>query len=215
MGSPKSDSMAHKNEFPQHEVSLSPFLIAKYEVTHADWNRIMGEPSRVASKHNGDNIPLEKVRWAEAKKFSETLGLSLPTEAQWEYACRGGASTRFSFGNEVSKFVSYGWHNKNSGSMPHPVGEKSPNGFGIHDMHGNVAEWCDDVWDPHLFKKRKSKQTDPLVTSGSYFRFLRGGAYYDRIERCRSADRSECDDPAIRASGRGFRPVWLFNKRSP
>ncbi|MEM7230968.1 MAG: formylglycine-generating enzyme family protein [Planctomycetota bacterium] len=213
-GSPESDARASKDERPQHEVTLSPFLIAKYEITQAQWRRIMVNYRAGVSKFTGDQLPVERVWPGHCVEFCDKAGFSLPTEAQWEYACRAGTTTRYSSGDEESDLAKVAWYHKNSRGRPHPVGQKPANGFGLHDMHGNVFEWCIDVYDHAFYSKTQSRERDARNTKGNY-RILRGGAYYEGDAGCRSAYRGEFDDPGIKGPGRGFRPVWPPNYPPP
>ncbi len=172
-------------EQPQHEVRLSPFLIAKYEVTQAGWRRVMGEEP---ARFKGDSLPVERVSWVECKEFAAKTGLSLPTEAQWEYACRAGTNGHFA---GTGKLDDMGWCKDNSGSTTHAVGQKQPNAFGLYDMHGNVWEWCEDAFDE--------------FSSG--YRAIRGGSWFVAAQHCRSAFRY-ADPPSNHLHSLGFRPTW-------
>ncbi len=210
MGSLESDEMAFDEEHPQHEVTLSPFLIGKYEIAQGQWRKIMGNlpGANTSQEPSGDVLPVGSAWLSHIEEFCDKTGLSLPTEAQWEYACRAGTTTRYSFGNEEAELAAVAWYHKNSKRRLHPVGQKIANGFGIHDMHGNVFEWCVDVYDAKFYSKPESRQRDARCASGFSYRVLRGGAYYTRSRNCRSAYRGEVDDPGIMGPGRGFRPVW-------
>ncbi|MDP6503084.1 MAG: SUMF1/EgtB/PvdO family nonheme iron enzyme, partial [Planctomycetota bacterium] len=137
------------NEKPIHKVTLSkPFYIGKYEVTQAEWKKITGKSP---SHFDGANNPVEQVSWENCQEFLKKLSVtgakfSLPTEAQWEYACRAGTTTRFSCGNRDTDLNDHAWFSSNAGRKTHPVGSRKPNSWSIHDMHGNVWEWCEDVW---------------------------------------------------------------------
>jgi len=202
MGSPESEAERDEREI-QHEVTLSPFLIAKFEVSQAEWKRVMGDNP---STFQGDDLVPVDVSWDDCKKFCEKLGLRLPTEAEWEYACRAGTDGPYA-GSGV--LVEMGWYAENSGQEPHPVGEKKPNDFGLHDMHGNVWEWCEDVWDPEFYSKPESRQKDPLCTSGSDARIFRGGSRGDYARNHRCAFRHGALS-SERFFFRGFRPSMSF-----
>ena len=179
-------------EGPVHEVTLSPFLIGKYEVTQRQWKKVMGtNPSKFTGD---DDRPVEQVSWDDIQGFEAKTGLALPTEAQWEYACRGGTTTPFA---GTRKLDDMGWYNKNSGSTTHPVGKKAPNGYGLHDMHGNVWEWCEDVYDESFYRKPEAGGPDPVATSGSGFRVFRGGGWFGDARGCRSSLRGG-DPPGAR-----------------
>ncbi len=161
MGSPETESGRGGNEGPVHKVRLSPFLIAKYEVSQAEWKKVMGDNP---SAFKDDTLLVEQVSWDDCQEFCTKTGLSLPTEAQWEYACRAGTSGPFAGTGNLDDM---GWHRKNSGGRrTHPVGEKKPNQFGLHDMHGNVWEWCEDVLNLDFYSE-DAPEVDPLFFAGS------------------------------------------------
>ncbi|MDB9387808.1 SUMF1/EgtB/PvdO family nonheme iron enzyme [Microcystis aeruginosa] len=141
-------SNENENEKPIHEVIVPAFQIGKYPITQAQYQAVMGyNPSRFSG--NPQN-PVETINWFDAQEFCEKLSqltgknYRLPTEAEWEYACRAGTKTRFSFGDDKEQLGDYAWVDGNSNNTTHPVGEKRPNPWGIYDMHGNVWEWCAD-----------------------------------------------------------------------
>ena len=142
MGSEKG----YADEKPQHRVTISrPFYLGKYEVTQAQWEAVMGNnPSRF----DGRNNPVEQVSWEDVRVFIARLNAHeghtryrLPTEAEWEYAARAGSTSAYSFGDDAARLGQYAWYGDNSGKTTHPVGQKLPNAWGLHDMHGNVWEW--------------------------------------------------------------------------
>ena len=147
---------------------------------------------------------MELVSWEDCKQFCEKSGFLLPTEAQWEYACRAGTSGPFA---GTGKLDDMGWSKENSGKAPHPVGEKQPNDFGLHDVHGNVYEWCEDMYDRHFYSTPDASKKDPVCRSGTKGRVMRGGSWLKDAVYLRSARRRWIDFPY---SGifTGFRPAW-------
>ena len=186
------------DEKPVHEVELSSFLLAKTEVTQGVWRRIMGDnPSRFKK---GDNHPVEQVSWEDCQKFCRKTGLRLPTEAQWEYACRGGTNTNYYWGNDIDG--DYCWYSGNSGGNTHAVGGKKANAYGLYDMSGNVWEWCADWYDSAYYSK--SPRKNPENTRKSSNRVNRGGSWGNDADYCRSAIRS-ISAPGFRNYNLGFR----------
>ena len=183
MGSPEDEGDRRQDE-KQRKVVVSPFLIAKYEVTQAQWQNVMGEN---LSRFKGDDLPVEEVSWEECRGFCEKTGLVLPSEEQWEYACRAGATSEYAGTGELDDM---GWYKDNSGKQTHPVGQKQANDFGLYDMHGNVLEWCEDVYEP-----------------GSEYRVVRGGSSRAPARDCRSASRIPAGPSRSRLSFVGFRVV--------
>lgn len=188
------------DEKPVHEVCVADFIIGKYEVTQGQWRRIMGnKPSNF--KDCGDSCPVEQISWEEAQQFIRRLnrqtGLQfrLPSEAEWEYACRsGGKQETFCGGNDINLLA---WHHDNSGGRPHPVGLKQPNGLGIHDMSGNVWEWVQDWFDREYYSK--SPRMNPQGPAKGSERTVRGGCW-------------DCEPKCIRASLRyWFAPNGHFS----
>jgi formylglycine-generating enzyme required for sulfatase activity len=194
-----------ERERPQYRVRFTrPFWLGKTEVTQAQWQAVMGaNPSVFQVPGN----PVEKVRWEDCQTFLTRLnekvvrrGVRLPTEAQWEYACRAGATTPFHFGNAREQLSDYAWWQENSERRTHPTGSRRPNPWGLHDLHGNVWEWCQDGWtdDP------AGAQTDPAGPTGRKVRVLRGGSWCNAAFYCRSAYRALVT-PCLRNYVIGFR----------
>ena len=200
MGAQKGDPYAKDDEGPVHEVTLSPFMITKYEVTQDVWERCMGtNPSRPKSA----DLPVEQVSWVDCQEFCRKAGLKLPTEAQWEYACRAGAQGRY---GGTGKLTDMGWFDMNSAKSTHVVGGRAPNDFGLHDMHGSVWEWCEDVYNESFYSTPKAAGPDPVCKSGSEDRVMRGGSFLDHGEFARCAFRTG-RPPGYSDHKTGFRVV--------
>ncbi|MCX7046264.1 MAG: SUMF1/EgtB/PvdO family nonheme iron enzyme [Candidatus Sumerlaeota bacterium] len=198
MGSNQNDT-----EKPIHSVELDGFWLGKYPVTQAQYQAITGQnPSNFKSASN----PVEQVNWDEATEFcrriSQKTGKTycLPTEAQWEYACRAGANGKYCFGDSESQLGEYAWFDGNSESQTHPVGQKKPNQWGLFDMHGNVLEWCADWYGAYTAEK----QRNPSGPGSGEYRVLRGGSWFNTPVLCRSAYRSY-NTPDYRLIFIGFR----------
>ena len=211
MGSPDSEQGRGDNEGPQHEVVITkPFYVGVTEVTQAQYEAVMGTNP---SKFKWPTNPVDSVIWDEAVEFcrrlSEKTGkaVRLPTEAEWEYACRAGSKMRFSFGGSDSALGDYAWYGSNSGDSggvqfrTHPVGQKRPNAWGLYDMHGNVYEWCADGYGPYS----SEASTDPQGAGSGGTRVVRGGSW-----RNGGADNLRCAHryghaPSFRRDNYGFR----------
>lgn len=203
-----------------HQVEISAFMMDKFEVTQSEYRLLTGEnPSRF----KGDNLPVERLRWNECLKYcnlrSEKEGLKpcydlktgdcdftangyrLPTEAEWEYACRAGSTGEFSNAGGQRKLDEVAWFRNNSKETTHRVGAKKPNAFGLFDMYGNVAEWCGDYYDPQYYENSPNK--DPRGPSQGSKRVLRGGSWKDRGKNISSSIRM-FDDPATADICQGY-----------
>jgi formylglycine-generating enzyme required for sulfatase activity len=179
------------------------FWLGKYPVTQREWTTIMGSnPSHF--KNVGDRAPVENVSWHDAQEFLKKLGdaFRFPTEAEWEYACRAGSSTAYCFGDDKAQLGDYAWYNENSDRTTHPVGQRKPNPWGIHDVHGNVWEWCQDGYGDYP----AGSVTDPTEPPQAVLRVFRGGGWCGNARFCRSAFRSK-SVPTYRRDDLGFRPV--------
>jgi formylglycine-generating enzyme required for sulfatase activity len=216
MGSPASEQGRDDDE-TQHEVTISEdYYLGVFEVTQGQYEKVMGTnpsyfPKRVIGKSDSSMYPVEKVSWEDAVEFCKKLSdlpeekkagrvYRLPTEAEWEYACRAGSKSAYSFGADSTSLGDYAWFGENSGNQTHPVGEKKANAWGLYDMHGNVWEWCSDCWG----KYPKGSVSDPSGPSEGSYRVNRGGCWGIGAADCRSANRSWLD-PSIRNYGYGFR----------
>jgi len=194
---------------PAHQVTLTKqYSMGIYPVTQSEYKRIMGSnPSRLQEHRH----PVEQVSWEDATEFIQKLnGLSeeraagrvyrLPTESEWEYACRAGSSTAYCFGEDEARLGEYAWYGKNSGRKTHPVGQKAPNAWELYDMHGNVWEWCSDWYGDYP----SGAVTDPTGPSTGSYRVGRGGSWCDGAALCRSANRRR-SVPSSRDYFLGFR----------
>jgi len=200
MGSPSGEEGHYKYEDPQHRVTVEPFFISRTEVPQGVWDRIGGEDER---HWRGSNLPIENVSWNDCIAWCKKAGLRLPTEAEWEYACRAGTKGRFCFGENESELGSYAWYSDNSGSRTHPVGQKKPNAFGIFDIHGNVLEWCQDT--RHGDYSGAPTDGSAWVGEGT-IRVPRGGSWGSCARFCRCAFRIIWE-PGERIRSAGFRLV--------
>jgi formylglycine-generating enzyme required for sulfatase activity len=208
MGSPASES-GRDNDETQHSVTISkPYYLGIYEVTQEQYERVMGKNP---SYFKGARDPVENVSWEDAVAFIEKLNgmpsekdagrvYRLPTEAEWEYACRAGSESAYCFGDTLVTLQQYAWFGENSGSKTHPVGKKQPNAWGLYDMHGNVWEWCYD-WDGDY---SSAAVADPSGPARGSYRVLRGGSWVNEAALCRSA-RRRWFVPSFRFNSVGFR----------
>ncbi|MBN8459436.1 MAG: formylglycine-generating enzyme family protein [Verrucomicrobia bacterium] len=172
-----------------HKVTLTKrFLLAKYEVTQEQWEKVMGYNP---SKFKGQKNPVESVSWTDCQSFITKLntkmpgrGFRLPTEAEWEYACRAGSSGSYCFGNDLRFLVEYAWLGNNKYTTQ-PVGEKKANEWGLYDVHGNVSEWCEDWYGDYP----ATAVEDPVGAPSGKLRVNRGGSWYDDANSCTAAAR--------------------------
>lgn len=179
---------AYSNEMPVHSVTLNSYYIGKTEVTQALWQAVMGSNP---SNFKGADLPVECVSWNDCQEFIQKLNrltgrnFRLPTEAEWEFACRGGNNSR-GYQYSGSDYIdNVAWYCDNSGDETHPVATKSPNELGIHDMSGNVWEWCSDWYD----KYSSGAQTNPKGPYDGSYRVYRGGGWDYNARNCRSSNR--------------------------
>jgi formylglycine-generating enzyme required for sulfatase activity len=208
MGSFQKEEGRDEDEV-RHEVTLSnDFFLGVTEVTQKQYQEVMGKNP---SKFVGAQRPVEMVSWEDAVEFCERLSelpeekkagrvYRLPTEAEWEYACRAGSKTAFSFGDESGSLGDFAWFKDNSDGKTQSVGEKKPNAWGLYDMHGNVWEWCSDWYGEYPGKA----VSDPAGPEKGSFRVIRGGSWDFVAAFCRSAFR-DWNDPSYRYYYYGFR----------
>jgi formylglycine-generating enzyme required for sulfatase activity/serine/threonine protein kinase len=223
LADPNYDSNAEPNESPPHEVTLSPFLLSKFEMTQGQWFRLIGSnPSPYGKDSDPLAHPVESVSWEDCTNAAMRLDLLLPTEAQWEYAARAGTRTPWSCasnslksaGNLADKhLMEYGkrrdlayerWDDGYAGHAP--VGRFAANPFGLHDVHGNVWEWCADWFGDYA----SGPAMDPKGSDHGEARMNRGGGWLSSAQECRSAYRSG-SDPSIRSADLGFRPAKVIS----
>jgi formylglycine-generating enzyme required for sulfatase activity len=226
MGSPPSEKGSEDNE-RQHEVTLTrDYYLGAFEVTQAQYQEVMGnnpshfqgdnvaerhpQTGRVVKEVDSSSHPVETVSWEDAVEFCKRLSAlpeekkagrvyRLPTEAEWEYACRAGSKTAFSFGDNPDSLGAHAWFEENSGDSAHPVGEKNPNAWGLYDMHGNVWEWCRDWYGEYP----EGAVSDPPGPKEGSRRVIRGGGWFGVAARCRSAFRYG-GIPSLRSDCDGF-----------
>jgi formylglycine-generating enzyme required for sulfatase activity len=213
---------------PAHEVKLDGFLMDQYEITQEFYAKVIGtNPSRRKNPNN----PVEQVTWSAAVKFCNARsvqeglkpcydtnnwecdfsasGYRLPTEAEWEYACRAGSTTSFYFGDISEELKSFAWFDGNAQSKPHPVGQRKPNGWGLYDMSGNVWEWCNDFYGVKYY--RESPADNPRGPKQGEKRVLRGGAWSSSAGSCtswiRNCDEAGQTDVCLTMDSNGYRCV--------
>jgi formylglycine-generating enzyme required for sulfatase activity len=200
----------YKWEKPYHAVKIErPFYLQTTPVTQGQWQRVMGNnPSNF--KDCGDDCPVEQVSWKDAQAFikklnqeEKTKDYRLPSEAEWEYSCRAGSETEFSFGDDVERLGEFAWFGDNSDGKTHPVGEKAPNAWELYDMHGNVWEWVEDDWHDS-YKGAPDGGRAWIDSPRGSSRVLRGGSWRIGAHYCRSAARYSRGPDARNLDG-GFR----------
>jgi formylglycine-generating enzyme required for sulfatase activity len=227
LGSPPKDKMKEDDEMPQHTVQISPFWMSAYETTFDEYNLFFNDISisqnittdavtRPSSPYIDMTLGMGKAGGFPANSMQQYGALMyckwlykktgiffrLPTEAEWEYACRSGSNTIYPFGDDASKLDEYAWYTSNSENKYHKVGLKKPNAWGLYDMLGNVGEWVLDQYQPDYYTSITDNAVDPVkIPETKYPRTVRGGAYKDEAKDLRSANRLMSD------------PVW--NRRDP
>ena len=213
MGSPLSEENRDADEGPEHKVIITKgFYLGVYEVTQAQWSQVMGDnPAVFRTFAASPNHPVESVSWNECQEFIRKLNekhpgnFRLPTEAEWEYACRAGSTTPYYWGDKMAQNGSsdYTWANSRSFAMTNPVGTKKPNQWDLYDMSGNVWEWCSDWYGEY----QEGLQTNPKGPAEGKLKIFRGGSWYDFYESHRSANRHKHDIDK-RYTAIGLRLVW-------
>ena len=203
MGATSEMTEPSSDEEPTHQVTLSSYYIGETEVTQALWKAVMGSNP---SWFKGDNLPVEKVSWNDCQTFISKLNaltgknFRLPTEAEWEFAARGGNQSRHTQYSGSSRIDDVAWYYGNSNDKTHPVKTKQPNELGIYDMSGNVDEWCQDWYDSYS----SDAQTDPTGAGSGSLRVGRGGSWWGPPRACRSSYRNHgahegsCDNLGLR-----------------
>ncbi|MCB9833982.1 MAG: formylglycine-generating enzyme family protein [Planctomycetes bacterium] len=186
MGSPPGAAFGKSDEGPQRKVKLAPYRLGRTPVTWKQYRAFEPEHSpRIAGNLARDLHPVTEVDWWRAWLFCRWLGGDLPTEAQWEAACRAGTTTAYSFGNDEAELGNYAWYRDNARRSTQPVGTKRANRWGLHDLHGNVWEWCRDWYGRY----EGQDVDDPSGSAAGAVRVLRGGFFWNDAGRCRSACR--------------------------
>lgn len=231
MGSPASEDGSEDDERQYEATITEPFYIGIFEVTQAQYARVMGNnPSffqgdkladrhpktgRIVNEVNTWSYPVDQVSWADAMDFCKRLSSSadekragreyrLPTEAQWEYACRAGTNTAFGFAEDTKTMDEYAWFAGTSEGKTHPIGLKKPNAWGLYDMHGNVREWCMDWYGDYP----RRPTVDPMGPTKGGLRVLRGGSWGEPAQNCRCASRdSYLPTSRFNDNGAGFRVI--------
>ena len=215
MGSPDTEADRQADEGPQHEVTITKgFYLGEYELTQGQWEAVMGTTPWSGQSHVQENPdhPAVYISWEDVQAFVAKLNevegkevYRLPTEAEWEYACRAGTTTRWSLGDDESQLADYAWYAGNAWGVgenyAHQVGTKLPNPWGLYDMHGNVYEWCQDWYGTYL----SGAQTDPMGPSTGSDRVIRGAAFNNLARLTRSADRDYYSPDALDGDDIGAR----------
>ena len=209
IGSPLNETGRRENESPTIEVNVPAFYIAKFAVTQEQWVAIMG--SNPSLFRENIQAPVENISWNEAQDFCRKLAARsqhlyrLPSESEWEYACRAGTNTAYHFGNSPDQITDYAWFVDNANQRSHPVGQKVPNPWGLYEMHGGVWEWCEDIWHDN-FNGAPADGTAWIGEGNSSRRIRKGGSWSNQARLCRAASR-EWHWQSDRYNDIGFRVV--------
>jgi formylglycine-generating enzyme required for sulfatase activity len=207
MGSSLEEKDRFDHESPVHKVTIkTPFYLGRAAVTQKQWKAVMGNNP---SHFKGENLPVEMISWKDAQRFVEKLNAKestdkyrLPSEAEWEYACRAGTVTRYFFGNDEAKLDEFAWYAENSGSKTHLICQKKPNPWGLYDMYGNVWEWVSD----EFHEDYNGAPLDGTSWNNKNIpeKVSRGGSWFCTPNFCRSVSRFK-RDPENRIGNLGFR----------
>ncbi|MBL8228344.1 MAG: formylglycine-generating enzyme family protein [Bryobacterales bacterium] len=213
MGSDESEVGRARDESPRHKVTIMrPFFIGKFEVTQEQWNAVMGgNPSVFARIEGWRQLPVERVSWDDAQTFLKKLNamqlgrFRLPSEAEWEYACRAGSEKRFPWGDDADyrQLAQHAWFYSRAEGRSHPVGSRQPNAWGLHDLSGNVWEWVADWYAPY----GNGDQTDPQGPAQGTEHGIRGGSWFNEPEAQRCANRHRHPSDS-RQTNIGIRLIW-------
>ncbi|NET62043.1 MAG: formylglycine-generating enzyme family protein [Symploca sp. SIO2E6] len=228
MGSPVTEEDRFDNESPQHPVDIKPFYLGKFTVTQAQWkavaalDKVSRDLNTDPSNFKGDNLPVEQVSWSDSKEFCARLSTKtgrtyrLPSEAEWEYACRAGTTTPFHFGETITTdLVNYDGESSYGFGLAVEYREKTTpvesfqvaNAFGLYDMHGNVWEWCEDHWHINYNGAPKDGSVWLKKENGVHSRLLRGGSWGNDPRNCRGANRFR-KEPDYKSNFIGFRVAF-------
>ena len=194
---PPEDGYGRRLDVPVRTVQVAEFAIGRAPVTNEEYARFLAEVPDVPRPEFWEEAgvddpgqPVIGVRWQDARRYCEWAGLRLPTEAEWEYACRAGSTTDFATGDDPEDLDRIGWYQGNSDLRLHAVALKEANAFGLHDMHGNVWEWCEDDWDAEFRGVRNGDASARVFSPRRATHVVRGGGYRSAASYCRSASRS-------------------------
>ena len=207
------------DERPVHKVTITKgFYLSATEITQKQWQSIMGEPA--PCRFEGDNLPVENVNWNDCMDFVKKINLihgkqvfRLPTEAEWEYACRANGKFKYCFGNDSDRIDEYAWHCGNSDDRTHPVGRKTANNFGLYDMHANVWEWCLDNYVPYEPQTAVDPRGPVSNSAPGDKKVIRGGGWFNSKSSCTSSNRDAVSE-GKRSSDIGFRLLMIDEERS-